>query len=347
MDKNIIFVKHKTQHHASHSGYTKLLNFIPGESIPNNDIFFTPYRVRKAISGFISQDAGIYNSESIKKEVLLAWLMLTRKKHIVHFLNGERDIRFTTFIKNLRSWKMVATFHKPPEILKKTITSYKYLKKIDGAIAVGINQLDFLRETLKNENVVYIPHGIDTDFFTPSNIEWQKNTCIFVGQHLRDFKGLEACISIIKKHVPNFRLRAVLNPKYVHLLPKSPLIEVYSGISDEYLRKLYQSSSALLLPLSDSTACNSILESLSCGLPIITNAVGGITGYLDNSCSFVFKANDSKGMAEAAIHLMENENINFHMRQNAREKSLEFDWHIIAEQLISFYKNLIESKFRK
>jgi glycosyltransferase involved in cell wall biosynthesis len=161
-----------------------------------------------------------------------------------------------------------------------------------------------------------------------------------VGQHLRDFQTLEATVLKIQKHVPGFRLKAVLRKDAARKLPNSPSIEVYSNISDEELRHLYRTSAALLLPLTDTTACNSILEALACGLPIVSNTVGGIEAYVCKDCGFLLNKGDSSGIAEAAISLMENKKANADMRQKCRAQSNKFSWKKAAEEISSFYNSL-------
>src|SRR5690606_23541277 len=85
--------------------------------------------------------------------------------------------------------KFCGSFHKPPEVLGKTIKNSFYLKNLDGAIAVGENQVEFLKEWLQLETVAFIPHGVDTDFFKPEFSKQEADTIIFVGQHLRDFEA--------------------------------------------------------------------------------------------------------------------------------------------------------------
>lgn len=339
MDKPLVYIKHSSSHHSLHSGYARLLDYVDGDFLPGSHSFI-PYQFRKVIASFSSGKAGIYNTNSVQKELCLAVYLLSKKNGIAHFLNGERDIRYSTYLKAIRNWKFVATFHKPPDTLKKLITDYRYLKRLDGAIAVGINQVDFLKKELGIDNVAFIPHGVDTEFFKPISQElvWEQYSGLFVGEHLRDFETLGACVTEIKKHVPDFKMRAVLGKDAVKLLPKSLDIEVYSGISDEHLRTLYRKSSLLLLPLEDSTACNSIVEALACGLPIITNTVGGVAGYLDENCGYLLSKKNYKGMAEAAIYLMENKEINRNMRKNCRIKGEDFAWENISKSILQTYE---------
>ncbi|MDZ4758374.1 MAG: glycosyltransferase family 4 protein [Bacteroidota bacterium] len=286
----------------------------------------------------VSEKKGIYDSSSFGKDISLIKKMYSQKGGIAHYLNGERDVRFGTFFKGVRGWKFTASFHEPPSAIHAEIKDFKYLKKLDGAIAVGMNQLNLLNEVLGGKAVQYIPHGIDTNFFTPVHEEWEQFTCLFVGIHLRDFEVLSQLAFELKKRFPKFKLRAVIRKDYMALLPKIDYVEVYSGISDEKLRELYRSSSLLLLPLKDVTACNAILEALACGLPIVTTDILGNRGYLDESCSFMIKNNNMHDTIDVVTQLFNDESLNKQMRKNARIQAAKFSWEQVAKEMVLYYK---------
>src|SRR5690606_27904874 len=107
-----------------------------------------------------------------------------------------------------------ATFHKPPSVLQTTITDTRYLQKLNGAIAVGASQVEFLKNWLNLDEVAYIPHGIDTDFFVPDTSKRKENTILLVGQHLRDFEALNRVISAVSETVYNVKFQVVLKKEY-------------------------------------------------------------------------------------------------------------------------------------
>ena len=324
-------------HHAKHSGYTRLLEYMPGETI--GGIYSKiPYRLRKIIASSISDTKGIYDSSSVQKDLALINRMLKNKDGIAHFLNGERDVRFSTYLKPLRNWKFTGTFHEPPDAIQEGVKNFKFINKLDGAIAVGINQLELLKDKVGGDAIAYIPHGVDTHYFTPVSDGWEQYTCLFVGQHLRNFDVLEKVVFELKRKLPQFKLKVVIREDFVKLLPQSENIEIYSNVSDEKLKELYRSASFLLLPLKEVTACNAILEAIACGIPVITSDLEGNRGYLDEHCSFLIKDNDIKRMVECAMLLFEDDAINQQMRMNARNQSLKFSWEQIATEMIMYYK---------
>ena len=273
-------------------------------------------------------------------------LKKTYKKTLVHYLNGERDIKYLVkFYKDSNLVKFVATFHKPKSILYKIINKNNNLKYLDGALALGKKQANFIKDILKIKHVKYIPHGVDTEYFRPNDlINYENNydnrhSILFVGQHLRDFELFNRVTSFIKQKWKNINVNVVVHPDYIQFLRNRNFLKIHSRISDNQLKKLYQESSFLLLPLIDSTACNSILESLACGTPIITTDVGDNKDYLDHTCSIMLDKK-SGDFIDAVDQFISN-GIDIKMRQNTRKRALKFDWQVISKKITQFHDNII------
>jgi len=335
-----IIIHHRSVHHASNSGYSRLIDYLSEVNLISGNVKF-PHKLAKFISKNTNQNASDYDSLSVLKEIELFKHLLKSEQQLVHYLNAERDIRHIVNYKNrFKNVSFCGTFHKPPLILQNQIKDNSYLKKLDGAIAVGENQVEFLKNWLKNENVTYIPHGVDTNFFVPNKSKKKNNTIMFVGQHLRDFKLFNTCIPIIAEKISDLKINVVIRKEYVKQIESHSAINIFSGINDFELRSLYQESSLLFLPLKDVTACNSILEALACGLPIVTTDVGGNSSYL-NGTKNILAPPDKDFTISAIINLLNNENKLIQIGESSREHSLNFDWSLIVKQIELFYKSLV------
>ena len=339
---NIIFVHHRSLHHAVNSGYARLLDYVDGQVVDGQIRF--PYKLAKFLAKRHSQNAGIFNTGSVFKTIALYRLLKKHKnqRSIVHFLNGERDIRHLGFFKRrFPNTKFVATFHKPPAVLQETITDVSALRRLDGAIAVGANQVEFLKKWLDLETVVYIPHGVDTAFFKPDASLKKKSTLLFVGQHLRDFDTFNATISKLADEIENLKVNVVLHPAYVSKIVAHTKIEIFTKVDDIDLLRLYQEASALYLPMLDSTACNTLLEAMACGLPIITSKVGGNSGYLEDTSNLLIEKGDKKRFVSEAIDLLLDEKRLEGVGRTSRNNAECLSWKEVALKLNNFYTSLI------
>ena len=336
---NIFLIHHRSPHHATTSGYGRLIDYLEAKVVYGTSKL--PFRLAKVVAGFHSQVKGAYNVGSVLKAFELYHLLKKNRKeqNIVHFLNGERDIRHLGFFKKrFPNTRFVATFHKPPEILEKTIPNPTVLRKLDGAIAVGINQVDFLKDWLQLEHVVYIPHGVDTHFFIPSVSNKKENTLLFVGQHLRDFDTFNKSVPRLAEKIKNLRIQVIIHPAYASKIEPHEYITIFTDVKDAQLLAYYQEATVLYLPMLNSTACNSLLEAMATGLPIVTSDVGGNTEYLTNTSNVLLENCRVDDFVIETVALLQDELRLKDLSKRSREKALEFDWKVITERILDFYK---------
>lgn len=338
---NVYLVHHRSSHHANNSGYGRLIDYMDADVIYGTTKF--PYRLAKIFAGFQNPAKGNYTTGSTLKAIELYQLLKENngQNKIVHFLNGERDIRHLGFFKrNLPNTRFCATFHKPPEILKHTIPNPAALQKLDAAIAVGINQVDFLRDWLQIDDVAYIPHGVDTQFFVPDIYNKKINTLLFVGQHLRDFETFNKTVPTLAERVKDLKVNLVIHPAYKDKILPHSCVNILTGVKDEQLRLLYQEASLLYLPMLDSTACNSLLEAMACGLPIITSKVGGNEIYLKDTSNVLCESGNVGKFIDETVALLQDESRLEAIGKTSRKKALELEWSNIAKDVQGFYKKL-------
>lgn len=334
-----IIVHHRSSHHASRSGYGKLVDYLDDVQVVSGNKSWLPDRVAKFVKNKQAPKYGLYDSNSAKKnEELTRKLLFSNSENtLVHYLNGERDInQAIRYFKNVKS---VATFHKPPSVLQTTITDTRYLQKLNGVIAVGTSQVEFLKNWLHLDHVAYIPHGVDTDFFVPDVSNRKENTILFVGQHLRDFDALNRVIKAVSESVPTVQFQVVLKKEFADKVLPHKNVQVFTGVKDKALKILYQEATALFLPLTDVTACNSLLEAMSCGTPIITTDLQSNSGYgLTNANSIVVSPSD---YVDAVMTVLQSSETKLQqVSENIRMNALDYNWKKIAEKMELFYLSM-------
>jgi glycosyltransferase involved in cell wall biosynthesis len=335
-------------HHSGYSGYDRILDYLEDAiTIPSEDSGRNiSYTFAKFIGFLTDKNKGEYNSESVIKEIELYSVLrkFKKEKRIIHYLNAERDIRFLVNNKSIfKNASFIGTFHKPNTLLKKQIPNTKYLKKLDGALCVGPNQVSFIKNWLDLDYVKFIPHGIDTDFFVPDFSKREEQSLIFVGQHLRDFESFNYCIPKIAEKIHGLKVNVIIHRSYKRFIEPHRSIKVYSDIDDAELKDYYQKATALFLPLLDSTACNSILEAMAAGLPIISSDVGGNYGYVTKKNAILVPKGDNDFLIDSTIELLKNHDKIEMLGKFSRKKALEFDWINITKKINDFYNQVFLS----
>lgn len=329
-------------HHSNYSGYHRFLDFIPHESfsgIGASKAIPEKYKA-ELIQKSLRTDYH-YKLREIETEIEILAYSPLRKKHLFHFIYGENNFCYSGNF-NRRNKILVASYHWPESWFRQQGEArYAELTKkmslVDAAIAVSTDSRDFLQQY--TQNVYYIPHGIDVDFFTPDCPEPRDpNYCLFVGNWLRDFDTLKSVARILKDRTPNVRLEVVTPQRNLHHFEGTD-IQTYSGISDEELRHKYRKASVLIQPLLDCTANNSALEAMACGLPVVATDIGGIRDYLTDECAVFCERGDAECMVDAVLALLSNETQRNRMGVAARKRAVEkFSWPVVAQQLMDVYK---------
>jgi glycosyltransferase involved in cell wall biosynthesis len=340
----ILYVFYRSSHHSSYSGYEQFLEYIKNRIVIYPKIIL-PYKLAKKITYAINKGVGFYDTNSFYKDIQIIIYVLTHwntPNIVVHYLNGERDIMLATWLffrkKNV---KFIASFHKPPEELKNIITKTKFVKKLDGAIIVGTNLENYIKTNYGLKNIYYVPHGVNINFFKPNYKLRSKNskTILFVGQHLRNFKMFNSTIKLfLNNNEGKYNVNVILRKEYSNKIIVHSRVKIFSNITDIELLTHYQSADVLYLPLLNSTACNSILEALACGLPIVTTKNGGNVEYLENTKNFLINDNETSQKHKQAIENILNSDKDFSVSRKSREKSHEYKWDIVANQISKTYK---------
>jgi len=233
---------------------------------------------------------------------------------------------------------MVATYHQPPELLDSLVVK-KVLRRLDCIVVVSPEQASYFREFLEPDKIRLILHGINIDYFKPGNTrkEQGKFKCITVGNWLRDFKVLRN----VAKRLSNYRQIEFL----IVSSPRPELeglknVKLYSHIDDAQLRRLYQQSDILFMPLLNSTANNSILEGIACGLPVVSTLLPSVKMYLPGEEASLIKHNDPQRFAEVIVHLAHDPVARRKMARLARKRAEELDWHNITPNFETLYSEL-------
>jgi glycosyltransferase involved in cell wall biosynthesis len=356
MNIHLICIQTYHAHWAGHSGYHHFLSRLP------EDILVTHLRIpREQVSGKELRGAEKLwfrlvthwakrrvNPWTTQNDLLAEFRLLKRvrkslkgsEKVIVHFLDGEIGYNFfSSLSQTLGSDKervrIIVSYHQPCSILEKVLPHKVRTKELDMVLTVGTSQFPFFN-FLPEERLRFVPHGIDTDYFRPANRPTDDTQvyCLTVGHWLRDFDTLEQVIRSAPKQVI---FRIVAGKEHIKQFTSLKNVELYSGIADEELLRLYQNSDIGLMPLQDSTANNGLLEMMACGLPVISSRVGSVGDYLPEKSGILIDGNDPEAFLLAVKRLADSLAERRSFGEAARNRALELDWTNIAGQMAEIY----------
>lgn len=226
---------------------------------------------------------------------------------LVHFLDGEHGAQFLPrWLDRLpgrrgRQVPVVASYHQPPALLPGLVDP-AVLSRLDAVVLVSPTQAPFFEAHLPPARVVTILHGIDTEFFAPGLApDDGVLRCVTAGHWLRDWPAMRrAAEGLAGKRVEMHVVTGGATG-----LEDLPHVHHHKGLSDEALLALYQRCDLGLLPLIDSTANNSLLEMIACGLPLVTTGLASVRAYVDEAAA-VLLPEGNEGAAEAVLALRDD-----------------------------------------
>jgi glycosyltransferase involved in cell wall biosynthesis len=85
----------------------------------------------------------------------------------------------------------------------------------------------------------------------------------------------------------------------------------------------------------------SLLEAFACGLPVVTTNAGGIRDMvITNKTGLLVNCGDYRGLASAAIHLLEDDELAQRLIALAREECRKYSWEAVRERWLKLYREL-------
>lgn len=351
MTVNIHLIRTRYPHWGKYSGINQFLKYIDRNTynievrpVSDSDADFPiQNRIFRDWLRNLVQRRGMqwYKLSDLMAEIKAFQRCWCRKADIIHYLDGEHSAQFLPRLCKIpgKAWpKTIATYHQPPQMLNSLIIR-DILSRLDCITVVSPEQVSYMREFVAPDKIQLILHGIDIDYFTPTNIQKEKDTfkCITVGHYLRDF----CAVRKVAERLSSYRnIEFHIVSSQATELEDLQNVTIHKGIDDCTLLKLYQQSDILFLPLVQSTANNALLEGIACGLPVISTGLPSVKAYLPGKEAILVKDNHPEQLGDAVLHLVRNIEDRKTMALAARKRAEELDWRNIALQYEAVYSKL-------
>jgi glycosyltransferase involved in cell wall biosynthesis len=366
MVPKILLLRERFGWMGNHSGYDQVCESIT-KFQPNNCVsvwrksgrklpkFF--HRALSFIAGRAIQNPG-YNLNSVVAELEVLKEILFQRNQIIHVTYIENHLGILSEWKHRLPLKIIGSAHLPISWWRLIHPYPEFISSLDGLIVLSRKDLSYFEQYLPNK-VYFIPHGVDTDFFQPispnsslpANINASYPRCVFSGKWLRDISTLTEVIDRVIRKNPGIRFDMIVPRDARHdplllRLARHEQILWHTNLSDLELLTIYQKASLLLLPLLDCTANNAILEAISCGLPVVSNDVGGLSDYSENTFADLLPVGDIESMSDSVLKLVDSSEERQLRGKAARqfaEKHLK--WDNIASQTLEIYNKILSDSY--
>ena len=236
---------------------------------------------------------------------------------------------------------------------------------IDNITIVGLSSwiAECARESslLKEKEVVCLPNPIDTQLYQPVDKKTARNILnLPLEKKLIAFGAMDATSDKNKGYTELQSAMDKLELENVELAifgssrPKDAKAEKYPTHymgylhDDVTLELLYSAVDVMVVPSLQENLSNAIMESLSCGTPVVSFDVGGNSNMIEHQKNgYLAEAFDTSNLKDGIEWILNNENYEV-LCKNAREKIVStFDSKIVAKQYIDLYKSITMARINE
>lgn len=340
----ISFLYNKIHWFGKYSGYECLIDYLPSNTKSYLFNASASTLIKKLLGKIYQYKFKIFNQTTFGLASACQFLYHD-KADVKHILYLENHLHLLKIASKKELQYIIGTIHLP--LSQWSATQLSQLKNLEQGIILYEKEMDSFKSYMPDANLKFIRHGVDNDFFKP-NLQLKKNyhQILCVGHYLRDFETLAQVFKIIKRKNNDAELHLIIPQQHRNnqVMEKITVLEnvfFHENLSDLELLNFYQTSGFMLMPMLDSGANTAIVQSIACGLPIVTTNNGGIHSYGGQTIFPVFKPDAIDEMASFSLNLMKDISLNKTYSEKIRQFSLDkLDWKIIAKEHFEFYKTL-------
>jgi glycosyltransferase involved in cell wall biosynthesis len=116
-------------------------------------------------------------------------------------------------------------------------------------------------------------------------------------------------------------------------------------VEPEGMAALYRSASLSINPSLADNMPNSLLESMACGVPVVSTNVGGVPFMVQHeSTALLVPPQDPEALAAALLRLLDDAALYQRLRVNGLAEVQRYTWSRIGPQLAAHYGRCLQSK---
>lgn len=237
----------------------------------------------------------------------------------------------------------------------------RVLKHVDRIISVSAAaKEDISNYGIDKKKIEVIHNGVDTKVMKPSKKTYKEkygdgfdNLLIFQGRIIKQ-KGLDYLLKAmpeILEEYPSTRLLIIgkggMLPQLQKMVKKLGIEKnvVFPGfIPEKELPNMFSSPDVFVLPSLWEVLPITLLEALSCGVPLLASDAGGNPEIIKQGKNgYIFRKKNNPEMIEKLRIMLDDSKLRKKMGKESRKIALnEFDWEIITDKTLDFYDKTLD-----
>ena len=201
------------------------------------------------------------------------------------------------------------------------------------------------------KKITVINNGVDTNTFKPTIKKGNKKTILWVGRYVHG-KGVEILIdgfSIFSKSHPDYRLLMIgkgpLKGEIEETVSSTCLeekVEFIESVANEVMSEVYADSEVFILTSYEEGVPRSILEAMSCGIPIVSTSLPQLRDIVKDSGILVPPGN-AVAVSEALCTLADDEELRERLGKNGRIRAeSDFSWESTVDLTLEVYRQILD-----
>ena len=205
---------------------------------------------------------------------------------------------------------------------------------------------------LKKNAVINLPNPIDTNFYLPANIDFKVDVpkgkkCLVFGalnatnDPNKGFEYLKKALNLLDPNSYFFVIFGKVEPLKLEGL-KLDYISLGGINYDSMMRDVYNLADIFIVPSLQENLSNTIMESLSCGTPVVAFNIGGNGDMIEHMTNgYLARPFDCQDLADGISYVANHEHYSL-MCNNSRNSIVnKFSYDVISLKYLKLYSNLV------
>lgn len=211
------------------------------------------------------------------------------------------------------------------------------------AVIVTTSSLEQKVVAFYKGTVVLIPNGVDTRLFSPADRLPQENVLLYVGR-LEPQKNVAMLVYAAAKLRPTCHLLVIGQGSLKNDLTRLAKtlrvkLSIIDSVPHDELPKFFKRARLFILPSLIEGHPKSLLEAMSCALPVIGTDVSGTREVITHRQNGLVVKNTPESLADAIETLLANRKLSEHLGHQARQTvKRNYNITILSQRDVSLIK---------